>query len=152
MGTEAPANNSSFPSTIPSTSMKISVSNTGSRDVRVEDGSVNLSNKKCTTNPRKELLDLKEKKLGSIRKTVTKDLYKLSAQLSQLRNETNRKQTAEEYLKNLKKKVSEVESLVVRKNERILQIKEVVMHSHNEISNKRKEMVNVENECKSIGN
>merc|ERR1712018_566789 len=75
-----------------------------------------------------------------------------SAQLSQLRNETNRKQTAEEYLQNLKKKVSEVESLVERKNERILQIKEVVMHSHNEISNKRKEMVNVENECKIIGN
>merc|ERR1712150_130119 len=104
------------------------------------------------SNPKKELLDLKEKKLGFIRKTVTNDLYKLSAQLSQLRNEANRKHTAEEYLQNLKQKITEVESLVARKNDRILQIKEVVMHSHNEISNKRKEMVNVENECKSIGN
>ena len=149
---EATASNASFPSTIPSTAMKISVSYTGSRDVRVEESAVNLSNKKHISNPKKELLDLKEKKLGFIRKTVTKDLYKLSAQLSQLRNETNRKHTAEEYLQNLKQKITEVESLVARKNDRILQIKEVVMHSHNEISNKRKEMVNVENECKSIGN
>jgi len=100
---------------------------------------------------RKQLLDSKEKKLGSIRKTVTNDLYKLSAQLSQLKNETNRKKTAEEYLQNLKQKLSEVESLVARKNERILQIKEVVMHSHNEISTKRKEMVRIENECRNIG-
>merc|ERR1712223_350951 len=59
--------------------------------------------------------------------------------------------TAEEYLQNLKQRISEVESLVTRKNERIVQIKEVVMHSHNELSNKREELVVVENDCKQIG-
>jgi len=135
----------------PSTSMKISITNTGNRNVSVNESSLNLS-KKQNPNPRKELLDLKEKELGMIRKTITNDLYKLSAQLSQLRNETNRKKTAEEYLQNLKQRISEVESLVARKNERIVQIKEVVMHSHNELSNKREELVVVENDCKQIGN
>ena len=135
----------------PSTSMKISITNTGNRNVSVNESSLKLS-KKQNPNPRKELLDLKEKELGMIRKTITNDLYKLSAQLSQLRNETNRKKTAEEYLQNLKQRISEVESLVARKNERIVQIKEVVMHSHNELSNKREELVVVENDCKQIGN
>ena len=146
----ASSNKTSFPDTIPSTSMKISVSDTGDRNVHVDESSSCLSDQ-CNVEQRKQLLDSKEKTLGSIRKTVTNDLYKLSAQLSQLKNETNRKKTAEEYLQNLKQKLSEVESLVARKNERILQIKEVVMHSHNEISIKRKEMVRVENECKNIG-
>ena len=147
---DASSNKTSFPDTIPSTPMKISVSDTGDRNVHVDESSSYLSDE-CNLDQRKQLLDSKEKKLGSIRKTVTNDLYKLSAQLSQLKNETNRKKTAEEYLQNLKQKLSEVESLVARKNERILQIKEVVMHSHNEISIKRKEMVRVENECKNIG-
>ena len=78
-------------------------------------------------------------------------MYKLSAQLSQLNNETSRKCTAEEYLSNLKQKVSEVEALIARKKERIGQIKEVVVHSHNEISTSKKQMAGIEDECNILG-
>merc|ERR1719273_1319384 len=131
--------------------MKISVSNTGNRNVSVASTEIDINLEERKNHPKKALLNKKENDLNSIRKNVTNNLYKRSAHLSQLKNEINRKETAEAYLSNLQRKVSEVEALIVRKNERIGQIKGVVLHSHNEISTKRKEMVIVENECKILG-
>ena len=64
-------------------SMKISISSNGDRNVRV--GSETVKHAPHMTNQHPKTTDLihKENKLSSIRKDVTNNLYKLSAQLSQ---------------------------------------------------------------------
>ena len=102
--------------------MTISISNTGNRNVTL-DTLTNQSNIGMNDNSKKALLMEKENKIGFLRKDISNSLSKLSAQLSQLKNEKIRKSTAEEYLFNLKQKVLEVETLIGRKNERIKQNK-----------------------------
>ena len=130
--------------------MTISISNTGNRNVTL-DTLTNQSNIGMNDNSKKALLMEKENKIGFLRKDISNSLSKLSAQLSQLKNEKIRKSTAEEYLFNLKQKVLEVETLIGRKNERIKQIKDVVVHSHSEIGNRKKEILLLETQCQILG-
>ena len=130
--------------------MTISISNTGNRNVTL-DTLTNQSKIGMNDNSKKALLMEKENKIGSLRKDISNSLSKLSAQLSQLKNEKIRKTTAEEYLFNLKQKVLEVETLIGRKNERIKQIKDVVVHSHSEIGNRKKEILLLETQCQILG-
>ena len=127
----------------------ISISNTGNRNVTI-DTLTNQSKIGINDNCKKALLMEKEKKISSLRKDISNSLSKLSAQLSQLKNEKIRKSTAEEYLFNLKQKVLEVETLIGRKTERIKQIKDVVMHSHSEIGNRKKEILLLETQCQIL--
>ena len=96
-------------------------------------------------------LKSKETDLSAIRKHITDDLFKLSAQLSQLNSEKEKKQTAEAFLADLKRQVSETQALIARKDDRINQLKHVVLMSHKQVSSRRKEIVKLEGECRTIG-
>ena len=78
-------------------------------------------------------------------------LFKLSAEVSQLKEETSKKETAEAFLEQLQKQVAVTSELITRKNERLNTLKTVVRQSHQEVVTKSRSMSILKKECKSMG-
>jgi len=78
-------------------------------------------------------------------------LFKLSAEVSQLKEETSKKETAEAFLEKLQKQVAVTSELITRKNERLNTLKTVVRQSHQEVVTKSRSMSILKKECKSMG-
>eukprot|EP00096_Caligus_rogercresseyi_P006225 TRINITY_DN2251_c0_g1_i4.p1 TRINITY_DN2251_c0_g1~~TRINITY_DN2251_c0_g1_i4.p1 ORF type:complete len:770 (+),score=356.93 TRINITY_DN2251_c0_g1_i4:184-2493(+) len=92
-----------------------------------------------------------ERDVISSRGEVVSGLFKLSAQLSQFRSESEKLLTAQSFLLDLLKQVEETKSLIQRKEERIATLRHVVKLSHISMSKKRKELEAKEFHCKSLG-
>merc|ERR1712008_238624 len=93
----------------------------------------------------------KESELVKSRKEMCASLFKLSAEVSQLKEETSKKETAEAFLEKLQKQVAVTSELITRKNERLNTLKTVVRQSHQEVVTKSRSMSILKKECKSMG-
>ena len=93
----------------------------------------------------------KESELVKSRKEMCASLFKLSAEVSQLKEETSKKETAEAFLEQLQKQVAVTSELITRKNERLNTLKTVVRQSHQEVVTKSRSMSILKKECKSMG-
>ena len=93
----------------------------------------------------------KESELVKSRKEMCASLFKLSAEVSQLKEETSKKETAEAFLEKLQKQVAVTSELITRKNERLNTLKTVVKQSQQEVVTKNRSMSILKKECKSMG-
>ena len=82
----------------------------------------------------------KESKLIKARSEMCASLFKLSAEVSQLKEETSKKETAEAFLEKLQRQVAVTSELITRKNERINKLKSVVRQSHQDVVTKSQSM------------
>lgn len=99
----------------------------------------------------KDYLTKKEADLIKVRQEMTASLYKLSAEVSQLKQESSKKETAEAFLEKLMKQVATTQELISKKSLRINKLKNVVRQSHQEIVAKSKAIGVLKKECKTIG-
>ena len=99
----------------------------------------------------KSTLSLKEGELLQVRKDMAASLFKLSAEVSQLNEETNKKATAEAFLEKLKQQMTDTEKLIAKKNERISKLKSVVSQSRQDILAKSTSLSLLKKECKTLG-
>jgi len=93
----------------------------------------------------------KESKLIKARSEMCASLYKLSAEVSQLKEETSKKETAEAFLEKLQRQVAVTSELITRKNERINKLKTVVRQSHQDVVTKSQSMSILKKQCKTMG-
>merc|ERR1719384_2584460 len=117
----------------------VSISDNKKRDVQVS-----------KDEPEKTLA-LKEKELVAARKEMCGSLFKLSAEVSQLKEETKKRDTAEQFKLELQRQLAAVEDLIGRKNERITNFKNVVKKSHQDIQAQAKTMSVLKKDCKTLG-
>jgi len=101
--------------------------------------------------PTEKKLKEKEADLISSRKSMSASLFKLSAEVSQLKEETSKKETAEAFLEKLQSQVAVTIELITKKNERINKLKTVVRQSHQDVVTKSQSMSILRKECKSMG-
>ena len=120
----------------------VSISDNNKRDVQVS--------KRDDDEPEKTLA-FKEKELVTARKEMCGSLFKLSAEVSQLKEETKKRDTAEQFKLELQRQLAAVEELIGRKNERITNFKNVVKKSHQEIQAQAKTMSVLKKDCKTLG-
>ncbi|XP_040583353.1 uncharacterized protein [Lepeophtheirus salmonis] len=112
----------------------------------IEDGGSNVPEKIVN-----ESVVSSEKDLIQSRNEVVSELFKLSAQLSQFKNESEKLITAQNFLSDLMKQVSETKKLIKKKKERIAQLRNVVKLSHHSITKKRRDLSVQESQCKKLG-
>ena len=103
------------------------------------------------SNPTLKILKEKEAELISSRKSMSASLFKLSAEVSQLKEETSKKETAEAFLEKLQSQVAVTIELIAKKNERINKLKTVVRESHLDVVTKNDSMAILKKQCKSMG-
>lgn len=101
--------------------------------------------------PKNTELEATEAKLVSFRKEMCGSLFKLSAEVSQLKEETKKKVNAELFLAKLKSQIAMTEDLISKKDERVVGLKKVVRQSHKDIVIKSKVMSGLKKECKTLG-
>ena len=136
VATKAPPSTSNIPM-----KKEVSISNPNSKEKE--------QNKKPTFSA--NTLADKESELVKSRKEMCASLFKLSAEVSQLKEETSKKETAEAFLEKLQKQVAVTSELITRKNERLNTLKTVVRQSHQEVVTKSRSMSILKKECKSMG-
>jgi hypothetical protein len=99
----------------------------------------------------KEVLKTKESDFAATQQDMIQEIYKLSAQMSQLKGETKVLEAAESFAKDLRRQLAETELVIIRSRARISQLKTTVTASTMEIGSKRPAMVKAEEECKKYG-
>lgn len=99
----------------------------------------------------KEVLKTKEAIFVATQQEIVQEIYKLSAQMSQLKGETKVLEAAESFAEDLRRQLAETELVIVRSRARISQLKTTVTASTMEIGSKRPAMVKAEEECKKQG-
>ena len=99
----------------------------------------------------RELLKRKESEFGVIQRDMMQDTFKLSAQMSQLKGETNTLEEAESFAADLRRQLAETEQVITQKKSRITHLKCTVKTSTMEIIDKRRNMLKLEGECKMEG-
>ena len=99
----------------------------------------------------KELLKKKEEELAAIQLDMMQEIFKLSAQMSQLKGETKNLEEARSFAEDLKQQLAETELIIERSNSRVDQLKTTVKSSIVDIVARRPAMVRMEEECKKCG-
>ena len=99
----------------------------------------------------KEVLKEKEADFAATQQDMIQEIFKLSAQMSQLKGETKVLEAAESFAEDLRRQLAETELVIVRSRARIAQLKTTVTASTMEIGSKRPAMVKAEEECKKQG-
>merc|ERR1719357_1975806 len=86
-----------------------------------------------------KLTALKEFEIGVVdmRKTLSTSLFKLSAYMSQLQKETVGVENGLKYVEVLKRQLKETEDLVVKRQEKVDSLREVIKDSHQQITTQR---------------
>jgi len=135
--------------------------------------SINISNKekapKNTENPMKgkpvnqltpkpgtstetlKELEHAEKSVIDKRTGLSGELYKLSAEMSQLQRRSIEYEGAVSYAEELRKQLKETEELVKLRAERVEGLREVIRTSHVKVLTCKEDMVKTENECRNMG-
>jgi len=100
-----------------------------------------------------KLTALKEFEVGVVdmRKTLSTSLFKLSAYMSQLQKETVGVENGLKYVEVLKRQLKETEDLVIKRQEKVDSLREVIKDSHQQITTQRNCMFEKEEECRSLG-
>jgi hypothetical protein len=96
-------------------------------------------------------LKKKEEELSSLQREMKQEIFKLSAQMSQLKEEAKTLEAARSFAEDLKRQLAEAEAIIVRSNNRVEQLKSTVRSSIVVIAAQRSAMVNTENECRKKG-
>ena len=99
----------------------------------------------------KEVLKIKESDFAATQQDMIQEIFKLSAQMSQLKGETKVLEAAESFAEDLRRQLAETELVIVRSRARIAQWKTTVTASTIAIGSKRPAMVKAEEECKKQG-
>merc|ERR1719357_692076 len=100
-----------------------------------------------------KLTALKEFEVGVVdmRKTLSTSLFKLSAYMSQLQKETVGVENGLKYVEVLKRQLKETEDLVIKRQEKVDSLREVIKDSHQQITTQRNCMFEKEEKCRSLG-
>ena len=101
--------------------------------------------------PTEENLKAKETELIKVRKEMCASLFKLSAEVSQLKVENEKMETAEAFLQKLKDQVTITENIIAVKHQRIDKLKTVVRESLDNIQVRNKGMAELKKGCKAMG-
>ena len=96
-----------------------------------------------------QLID-NEKDLLRKRADLVKNLFKLSAEMSSLKDATAKKKAAEAFVADLKRQLVEAEAALNKKSERISSLKHIVLKSHKEVAEHRTGVKSAEEKCKSL--
>jgi hypothetical protein len=99
----------------------------------------------------KELLKKKEEALAAMQRDMMQEIFKLSAQMSQLKGETKNLDEARSFADDLRQQLAETELIIERTNVRIDQLRTTVKSSIVDIGVRRPAMVRMEDECKKFG-
>jgi len=87
----------------------------------------------------------------SMRRTLSTSLFKLSAYMSQLQKETIGVESGIKYAEELRRQLRETEELVMLRQEKVDNLREVIRDSHKQITMQRHDMTSREEECRSVG-
>ena len=101
--------------------------------------------------PTEESLQAKEAELIKVRKEMCASLFKLSAEVSQLKVENEKMETAVAFLQKLKDQVTITENIIAVKHQRIDKLKTVVRESLDNIQVRNRGMADLKKGCKAMG-
>ena len=93
----------------------------------------------------------KEKNVIGLRKTMESSLFKLSAYMSQLKNENVGVEGVQEYAKELRKQLAETEKLLSTRQNKVENLRDVIRQSREEVTTCRQNLIAKEDECKGLG-
>jgi len=118
------------------------------RDVRI--GIEESSNEEdSSSEPTK--LELLEKDVVGRRKSLSANLFKMSAYMSQLQKETSGVDSAVKYIEELKSQLNETEKLLATRKSKVENLKAVIRESHQQIVTEKQTMSETEEACRKLG-
>ena len=98
-----------------------------------------------------ERLTNAENDVVRIRKTMESSLFKLSAYMSQLKNENIGLENAQEYARELRRQLAETETLVAERQDKVESLRDVIRKSREEVTSCRENLLAREDECRDYG-
>jgi len=96
-------------------------------------------------------LNSTEQNVIELRRTMESSLFKLSAYMSQLKNENIGVESVQEYAKELRKQLAETENLLVNRQNKVENLRDVIRKSREEVTLCRQNLIAKEDECKVLG-
>jgi len=124
----------------------------GNRDVRIDvEESRSEANDEEDSSPEASKLGLLEKALVGRRKSLSANLFKLSAYMSQLQKETSGVDSAVKYIEELKSQLNETEKLLATRKSKVENLKGVIRESHQQIVTEKQTMSETEETCRELG-